>query len=116
MGLGKLVHYSVDLVLISMLLAAIRRNTGLQLIYNNSDLKRYITQYLNFGEVAYDKFVSFLKITGYFHIPGFFDRLRDNINDTVSSNDFNNNFNANSTGISSHSAPAPPPPSGKNRV
>ncbi|ODQ62941.1 hypothetical protein WICANDRAFT_60986 [Wickerhamomyces anomalus NRRL Y-366-8] len=78
MSIGKLVHYSVDLVLISMLLASVRRNTGLVLLYQGSDLRKYISKYLAFGEQAYDYFVSFIRHSGYFGTPGIFDRdLRD---------------------------------------
>lgn len=81
MGSGKLVHYGFDLVLIAMLLAAVRRNTGLELLYENSDFKKYINKYLSIGEYCYDKFVSLLKVSGYFHIPGFFDRLKSDVKD-----------------------------------
>lgn len=86
MGTGKLIHYGFDLILISMLLAAIRRNTGLQLLYEGSDFRKYISKYLSFGEYAYDKVVSLLKISGYFHIPGFFDRLKSDAKDAYDEN------------------------------
>ncbi|CAK9435570.1 uncharacterized protein LODBEIA_P02970 [Lodderomyces beijingensis] len=69
MSLGKLAHYSVDLVLISIILAGIHRNTGLQFDvshFSSIDFRRWFGNYLAFGEVCYDKVVSFLRMTGYF--------------------------------------------------
>ncbi|CDR40170.1 CYFA0S04e05094g1_1 [Cyberlindnera fabianii] len=74
MSLGKLIHYSVDLVLISMLLASVRRTTGLHLIYQQSDLRKYISKYLAFGEQMYDRFVSLCRMSGYFATRRLFDR------------------------------------------
>lgn len=67
--LGKLTHYGVDLVLLSMILAGIHRNTGL--VFDTShlssvDFRQWIAKYLAFGETCYDKFVSILRFSGYF--------------------------------------------------
>ncbi|RLV92668.1 Nucleolar pre-ribosomal-associated protein 1 [Spathaspora sp. JA1] len=67
--LGKLTHYSFDLVLISIILAGIHRNTGLQFDvshFSSVDVRRYFGKYLAFGEACYDKVVSLLKYSGYF--------------------------------------------------
>ncbi|EDK42642.1 conserved hypothetical protein [Lodderomyces elongisporus NRRL YB-4239] len=67
--LGKLTHYSIDLVLISIILAGIHRNTGLQFDvshFSSIDFRRWFGNYLSFGETCYDYVVSFLKMTGYF--------------------------------------------------
>ncbi|KAI5958096.1 hypothetical protein KGF57_002904 [Candida theae] len=69
MSLGKLFHYSVDLVLISIILAGIHRNTGLQFDvshFSSVDFRRWFGNYLGFGEACYDKIVSLLRMSGYF--------------------------------------------------
>ncbi|ABN67686.1 predicted protein, partial [Scheffersomyces stipitis CBS 6054] len=67
--IGKLAHYSFDLVLISIILAGIHRNTGLVFdtsSFSSVDFRRWFGNYLAFGEKCYDSTVSFLKMTGYF--------------------------------------------------
>ncbi|CAH6720231.1 uncharacterized protein CLIB1444_03S07316 [[Candida] jaroonii] len=69
MGLGRIFHYSVDLVLVSVILAGIHRNTGLVFDTSNLssiDFRRWFGNYLSFGESCYDKLVSLLKYSGYF--------------------------------------------------
>ncbi|KAI5958408.1 hypothetical protein CANMA_004252 [Candida margitis] len=69
MSLGKLAHYGIDLVLISMILAGIHRNTGLQFDvshFSSVDFRRWFGNYLSFGESCYDKVVSLLRMSGYF--------------------------------------------------
>ncbi|KAI5963243.1 uncharacterized protein KGF55_003035 [Candida pseudojiufengensis] len=65
----RLTHYGIDLVLISIILAGIHRNTGLQFDisnFNSIDIRRWFGNYLSFGELCYDKLVSILKFSGYF--------------------------------------------------
>ena len=57
------------MVLVSIILAGINRNTGL--VFDTSslssvDFRRWFGNYLAFGEAMYDKVVSLLKMTGYF--------------------------------------------------
>ncbi|KHC76102.1 hypothetical protein MGI_00679 [Candida albicans P75016] len=69
MSVGKLTHYAIDLVLISVILAGIHRNTGLQFDtshFSSVDFRRWFGNYLLFGESCYDKIVSMLKWSGYF--------------------------------------------------
>ncbi|CAG89860.1 DEHA2F25410p [Debaryomyces hansenii CBS767] len=69
MSLGKVAHYSFDLVLISIILAGIHRNTGLVFDTSNLssvDVRRWFGNYLAFGERCYDSSVSLLKMSGYF--------------------------------------------------
>ncbi|EGW35222.1 uncharacterized protein SPAPADRAFT_58427 [Spathaspora passalidarum NRRL Y-27907] len=69
MSIGKLTHYTFDLVLISIILAGIHRNTGLQFDvshFSSVDVRRYFGKYLAFGEACYDRVVSLLKFSGYF--------------------------------------------------
>lgn len=59
----------MDLVLISIILAGIHRNTGLvfdtaQL--SSADFRKWFGKYLAFGESCYDRCVSLLRMTGYF--------------------------------------------------
>ncbi|KAI5951392.1 hypothetical protein KGF54_004466 [Candida jiufengensis] len=67
--MSRLTHYGIDLVLISIILAGIHRNTGLQFDtshFNSIDIRRWFGNYLHFGEICYDKLVSVLKFSGYF--------------------------------------------------
>ena len=67
--LGKLAHYGFDLVLISIILAAVNRNTGLQFdtsSFSSVDFRRWFGNYLSFGERCYDATVSLLRMSGYF--------------------------------------------------
>lgn len=69
MSLGKLTHYGFDLVLISIILAGIHRNTGLVFDtsrFSSIDFRRWFGKYLAFGEICYDRTVSILKFSGYF--------------------------------------------------
>ncbi|KAI5904053.1 hypothetical protein K4G60_g3211 [Candida parapsilosis] len=64
-----MMHYGVDLVLISIVLAGVHRNTGLQFDvshFSSIDVRRWFGNYLSFGETCYDKLVSVLRISGYF--------------------------------------------------
>ncbi|KAF7580636.1 hypothetical protein FOB63_004574 [Clavispora lusitaniae] len=69
MSLGKLTHYGVDLVLISIILAGIHRNTGLVFDtahLSSADFRKWFGQYLSVGEYCYDRCVSLLRMSGYF--------------------------------------------------
>ncbi|KAJ2725774.1 hypothetical protein GGI07_000981 [Coemansia sp. Benny D115] len=58
MAIGKLLHISVDLVLLSTALAAIRRSTGLKFkpesLTDSKDIQGYIENYLTIGEKTVD--------------------------------------------------------------
>ncbi|KAJ2459871.1 hypothetical protein GGF42_001196 [Coemansia sp. RSA 2424] len=58
MVVGKLIHISVDLVLLSTALAGIRRSTGLKLkpdgLVEGKDMQGYIERYLSVGEMTMD--------------------------------------------------------------
>ncbi|KAJ9101396.1 hypothetical protein QA089_002995 [Meyerozyma guilliermondii] len=69
MPLGKLAHYSFDLVLISIILAGINRNTGLQFdtsTLSSVDFRTWFGKYLGLGERLYDYTVTLLRNSGYF--------------------------------------------------
>ncbi|AAS53669.1 AFR298Cp [Eremothecium gossypii ATCC 10895] len=60
--LGKAVHISIDLVLVSTCLAGIRRNTGLTVKLDNVQdnfIKDYTEKLLNVGESAFDYAVAY---------------------------------------------------------
>lgn len=59
----------MDLILISVILAGIHRNTGLAFDtshFSSADFRKWFGKYLAFGEICYDKVVSLLKVSGYF--------------------------------------------------
>ncbi|RPA83486.1 DUF1748-domain-containing protein [Ascobolus immersus RN42] len=66
---GKLIHYSVDAVLLSSLLASVRRNTGLQVKTDNiesGEIRNAINKYLNVGEWVIDQSTAFMSTSAYF--------------------------------------------------
>ncbi|RCK57784.1 hypothetical protein Cantr_00224 [Candida viswanathii] len=67
--IGRLVHISVDLALVSGFLAGIKRTTGLTPDLDrieNKDVRYYTGKYLNFGETVLDNTAAFLGNTQYF--------------------------------------------------
>lgn len=67
--LGKLLHYSFDAVLLSTIIAGVRRSTGLTLrpgAVDNPDAKSYIRKYLEMGEWMLDTSTSMMAASGYF--------------------------------------------------
>ncbi|CEP62196.1 Mco12p LALA0_S04e10022g [Lachancea lanzarotensis] len=58
-SLKQLAHLGFDLALISMILAGLRRNTGLVLAYEHSDLKNYLRRYLDWGDALYSRLARF---------------------------------------------------------
>lgn len=60
--MAALAHYAVDLVLVSMLLAALQRTSGLHVVTNNA----YVARYLQLGEFAYAKFSAWCADSGWF--------------------------------------------------
>ncbi|KAL1931917.1 hypothetical protein VTP01DRAFT_8973 [Rhizomucor pusillus] len=66
---GKLFHFTADAVLISTVLAGIKRNTGLQPALSqieNEDVRKYLQQYLNVGEWMLDNTVVYMNNSQYF--------------------------------------------------
>ncbi|KAK7913984.1 hypothetical protein PG985_011687 [Apiospora marii] len=70
--LGKLLHYSVDAVLISTVLAGMRRSTGLtfqgsQIMgENNKEASKWIEKYLGVGEWVMDTSVAMAGSSSFF--------------------------------------------------
>ncbi|KAI8324671.1 DUF1748-domain-containing protein [Martensiomyces pterosporus] len=66
--IGRVVHFSVDLVLISTALAGIRRSTGLTPALDGADstVRGIVKGYLNIGERTIDYAKSQLSDTRYF--------------------------------------------------
>ncbi|KAI8082620.1 uncharacterized protein B0P05DRAFT_537754 [Gilbertella persicaria] len=67
--MSKLLHYTFDAILISTLLAGIKRSTGLQVATSkieSSTIRDYVDKYLNFGEWVFDMSVAYLNHSSYF--------------------------------------------------
>lgn len=67
--MGKLLHYTVDAVLVSAVLAGIRRSTGLTFNSNsleNSEFKGIVVKYFSVGEWVLDTSSAFLESSKYF--------------------------------------------------
>ncbi|KAI7871179.1 hypothetical protein BDF14DRAFT_1719504 [Spinellus fusiger] len=66
---GKLFHYTADAILISTVLAGIKRNTGLQPSISkidNEEVRIYVQKYLNVGEWVLDSSIVFMNNSNYF--------------------------------------------------
>ncbi|CAN8101011.1 unnamed protein product [Discula destructiva] len=71
MVLGRLVHYGVDLVLVSTILAGMRRSTGLTLKQekigtDNTEINKWVGRYLGIGESVFDLAVGTAGQSGWF--------------------------------------------------
>ncbi|SMN17695.1 similar to Saccharomyces cerevisiae YKL018C-A Putative protein of unknown function [Maudiozyma saulgeensis] len=58
MGLQNIIRWGVDLTLVAMLLAAVRRETGLVFAYERYDFTQLIRRYLTWGEYCFQRFVN----------------------------------------------------------
>ncbi|KAG0051631.1 hypothetical protein BGZ83_003508 [Gryganskiella cystojenkinii] len=66
---GKLIHYAADAILISAVLAGIKRSTGLTVASNkieSKDLRSAVEKYLGIGEWIMDQGIVFLSASQYF--------------------------------------------------
>ena len=71
--IGKLVHYSVDAVLLSALIAGVRRSTGLTFNseeLDSQDIRGLVNKYLGVGEWMLDTSAAFLQGSNYFEKKG----------------------------------------------
>ncbi|EGV60255.1 hypothetical protein PSN45_001992 [Yamadazyma tenuis] len=69
MVVGRIFHYTVDLVLVSAFLAGVRRNSGLTINFDstqNKDLQYYGGKYLDMGESILDYTVAYCSSSAYF--------------------------------------------------
>ncbi|KAL5606399.1 hypothetical protein BROUX41_002816 [Berkeleyomyces rouxiae] len=69
--LGKLTHYAFDAVMISAVLAGMRRSTGLtfrtdKISGENKDLNGWVDRYLGVGEWVMDQSVAIAGASGWF--------------------------------------------------
>ncbi|KAI7901880.1 uncharacterized protein BX663DRAFT_512695 [Cokeromyces recurvatus] len=67
--MSKLVHYAFDAILITTILAGIKRSTGLQPATSkieSSTIRNYVDKYLNVGEWIFDMTIAYLKHSSYF--------------------------------------------------
>ncbi|KAI1771221.1 DUF1748-domain-containing protein [Hypoxylon cercidicola] len=71
--LGRLTHYAVDAVLISTILAGMRRSTGLTFntervtVGGDKEANKWIDKYLGVGEWVMDQSVAIAGSSGWFH-------------------------------------------------
>ncbi|KAI1432781.1 hypothetical protein GGR50DRAFT_562308 [Xylaria sp. CBS 124048] len=69
--LGRLGHYAFDAVLISTILAGMRRSTGLtvksdRITGDSPEMNKWVTKYLGVGEWVLDQSVAFAGSSKYF--------------------------------------------------
>ncbi|GMM55731.1 Mco12 protein [Maudiozyma humilis] len=64
MGTQDIIRWGVDLTLVAMLLAALRRQTGLVLAYERYDFTRALQMYLQWGEYCWNRFVGYARGDG----------------------------------------------------
>ncbi|KAI9276920.1 hypothetical protein BDA99DRAFT_554865 [Phascolomyces articulosus] len=66
---SKLLHVTVDAVLVSTLLAGVKRTTGLQPAIHkiqNKEIRGYLESYLNVGEYVLDSAILIMNNSSYF--------------------------------------------------
>ncbi|QPG75754.1 hypothetical protein FOA43_003114 [Brettanomyces nanus] len=87
MSLGKLFHYSFDIVVISIILAGIKSSTGYELrvdsIAHTKDSISILRKYLNLGETLFSRCCSYAKSSKSFRmvmLPGT-QQVKDAVND-----------------------------------
>ncbi|KAF8926841.1 hypothetical protein EDD21DRAFT_419642 [Dissophora ornata] len=67
--IAKVVHYAADAILVSAVLAGIKRSTGLSVATNkieSDDVRSYVDKYLAVGEWAVDQGTAFMSASQYF--------------------------------------------------
>ncbi|EXX77438.1 DUF1748-domain-containing protein [Rhizophagus irregularis] len=69
MVLGKIVHFAADAVLVSAVLAGIKRSTGLSVATHkieNQEIKSAVVKFLNVGEWVVDQSILIISNSSYF--------------------------------------------------
>ncbi|CAO0799056.1 unnamed protein product [Mucor circinelloides] len=67
--LGRIAHFTADAVLLSAVLAGIKRNSGLEPAtekIENEEIRKYVNKYLDIGEWVIDSSVVFMNNSSYF--------------------------------------------------
>ncbi|RUS23648.1 hypothetical protein BC938DRAFT_474832 [Jimgerdemannia flammicorona] len=67
--LGKLIHYTADAILVSAVLAGIKRSTGLGVATSkieSKDVRSAVEKYLDVGEWVFDNSISLMNNSSYF--------------------------------------------------
>ncbi|KAF9975560.1 hypothetical protein BGZ73_000772 [Actinomortierella ambigua] len=67
--IGKVVHYAADAILVSAVLAGIKRSTGLTVNSNkieNSDVRDAVDKFLGVGEWVVDQSILVMSASQYF--------------------------------------------------
>ncbi|CAG8626684.1 7008_t:CDS:2 [Cetraspora pellucida] len=68
-SIGRLVHYAADAVLVSAVLAGIKRSTGLTLATHrieNEEVRNAVNKFLGVGEWVVDQGISYMSSSPYF--------------------------------------------------
>ncbi|KAF0453069.1 DUF1748-domain-containing protein [Gigaspora margarita] len=68
-GIGRLVHYAADAVLVSAVLAGIKRSTGLTIATHrieNEDVRNVVNKFLGVGEWVVDQSILYMSSSPYF--------------------------------------------------
>jgi len=69
MVLGRVIHIGVDAILVSAVLAGIKRSTGLQFkseAIESKDIRGAVNKYLNVGDWVLDQGIAFISSSSYF--------------------------------------------------
>ncbi|GME91031.1 unnamed protein product [Ambrosiozyma monospora] len=72
MGIGRYLHYTFDLLLLSMVLAGLKKTTGYELkglpffSLSSPESKSYLYQYLSIGEHCFNFAARMIKSSAYF--------------------------------------------------
>ncbi|GMG27059.1 unnamed protein product [Ambrosiozyma monospora] len=72
MGFGRYLHYTIDLILLSMVLAGLKKTTGYELKglpffpFSSPESKSYLYQYLSIGEHCFNFAARMVRSSAYF--------------------------------------------------
>ncbi|VEU24380.1 DEKNAAC105681 [Brettanomyces naardenensis] len=67
--MGKLIHYAVDLTLLTAVLAGVKKSSGVEPnvdLIKQQDLNKYTKKYLELGDTLFDKAVDWMGQSSYF--------------------------------------------------
>ncbi|KAK5959182.1 Mco12p PWA37_003870 [Arxiozyma heterogenica] len=66
MSFGSLFRIGLEVTLVGMLLAAVRRNTGYIFAYEKYGIAKYIYNFLSYGDYCYRMFSDYCRTSSYF--------------------------------------------------
>ncbi|KAF8945803.1 hypothetical protein BGZ47_001940 [Haplosporangium gracile] len=67
--IGKLAHYAADAILVSAVIAGVKRSSGLSVAtekIESSEVRSYVEKYLSVGEIVIDQTAAFMSTSSYF--------------------------------------------------